>query len=139
MFEKPDADKAPSILASIGHYVLTPDIFDILRNQPAGAGGEIQLADAINTQAAKDAVEAVTLNEHRFDCAVYKGTWMPSFMWLSLERADHLVRAVPALKYLSSIKLSFTELTIAVCSIASAQSQTPSVMCSKLNWFKQLL
>jgi len=60
LVEKPDADKAPSKLASIGRYVLTPDIFDILRNQPTGAGGEIQLADAINTQAANNAVEAVT-------------------------------------------------------------------------------
>ena len=42
LVEKPDADKAPSNLASIGRYILTPDIFDILRNQPAGAGGEIQ-------------------------------------------------------------------------------------------------
>ncbi|MDA9345635.1 sugar phosphate nucleotidyltransferase [bacterium] len=68
LVEKPEADKAPSNLASIGRYVLTPDIFDILRNQPAGAGGEIQLADAINTQAANNAVEAVTLNGRRFDC-----------------------------------------------------------------------
>ena len=45
----------------------------ILRNQPAGAGGEIQLADAINTQAAKDAVEAVTLNGRRFDCGSVQG------------------------------------------------------------------
>lgn len=57
--EKPDADKAPSNLASIGRYLLTPDIFDILRNQPAGAGAEIQLTDAINTQAKNEAVEAV--------------------------------------------------------------------------------
>ena len=68
LIEKPDADKAPSNLASIGRYVLTPDIFDILRNQPAGAGGEIQLADAINTQAASNAVEAVKLKGLRFDC-----------------------------------------------------------------------
>ena len=73
LVEKPDADKAPSNLASIGRYVLTPDIFDILRNQPAGAGGEIQLADAINTQAAKDAVEAVTLNGRLFDCGSVQG------------------------------------------------------------------
>ena len=39
LVEKPDADKAPSNLASIGRYVLTPDVFDILRTQPAGAGG----------------------------------------------------------------------------------------------------
>ena len=73
LVEKPDANKAPSNLASIGRYVLTPDIFDILRNQPAGSGGEIQLADAINTQAAKDAVEAVTLNGRRFDCGSVQG------------------------------------------------------------------
>lgn len=73
LVEKPDADKAPSNLASIGRYVLTPDVFDILRTQPAGAGGEIQLADAINTQAAQTAVEAVTLNGRRFDCGSVQG------------------------------------------------------------------
>ena len=62
LVEKPAAVDAPSNLASISRYVLTPDIIDILRNQPAGAGGEIQLADAINTQAANNSVEAVTLN-----------------------------------------------------------------------------
>jgi UTP--glucose-1-phosphate uridylyltransferase len=73
LVEKPDADEAPSNLASIGRYVLKPDIFDILRTQPAGAGGEIQLADAINTQAANNAVEAVTLNGRRFDCGSVQG------------------------------------------------------------------
>jgi UTP--glucose-1-phosphate uridylyltransferase len=73
LVEKPDADKAPSNLASIGRYVLTPDIFDILRTQPAGAGGEIQLADAINTQAKNNGVEAVTLNALRFDCGSVGG------------------------------------------------------------------
>ena len=53
----------------------TPDIFDILRNQQPGAGGEIQLADAINTQAANNAVEAVNLNGHRFDCGSVDGYW----------------------------------------------------------------
>ena len=73
LVEKPHAKKAPSNLASIGRYVLTPDIFDILRGQPAGSGGEIQLADAINTQAANDAVEAVMLNGLRFDCGSVNG------------------------------------------------------------------
>ena len=73
LVEKPDADKAPSNLASIGRYVLTPDIFDILRNQAAGANGEIQLADAINTQAAKNEVRAVMLNGRRFDCGSVQG------------------------------------------------------------------
>jgi len=73
LVEKPIANKAPSNLASIGRYVLTPDIFDVLRNQPPGDGGEIQLADAINTQAANNAVEAVTLNGLRFDCGSVQG------------------------------------------------------------------
>ena len=68
LVEKPASDKAPSNLASIGRYILTPDIFDILRVQPGGTGGEIQLADAINTQAVNNTVEAVMLNGQRFDC-----------------------------------------------------------------------
>ena len=52
---------------------MTLDIFDILRNQSAGAGNEIQLADAINTQAENDAVEAVRLNGSRFDCCSVNG------------------------------------------------------------------
>ena len=73
LVEKPDVDKAPSNLASIGRYVLTSDIFDIIRNQSVGTGGEIQLADAINTQAANNAVEAVILNGRRFDCGSVQG------------------------------------------------------------------
>ena len=73
LVEKPDVGKAPSNLASIGRYVLTPDIFDIIRNQPVGTGGEIQLADAINAQAANNAVEAVILNGRRFDCGSVQG------------------------------------------------------------------
>ena len=73
LVEKPSPEGAPSNLASIGRYVLTPDIYDILRNQPAGAGGEIQLADAINVQAARGDVEAVTLNGRRFDCGSVEG------------------------------------------------------------------
>ena len=54
--EKPSLADAPSDMASVGRYVLTPDIFDILSNQGVGAGDEIQLADAINTQAAAGGV-----------------------------------------------------------------------------------
>lgn len=71
--EKPAFEEAPSNLASIGRYVLTPDIFEILRGQAPGAGGDIQLADAINIQAAACQVEAVTLNGQRFDCWSVKG------------------------------------------------------------------
>ena len=71
--EKPDANKAPSNLASIGRYVLTPDIFDTLRGLKAGSGGEIQLADAINIHAQQGAVETVRLHGRRFDCGSVDG------------------------------------------------------------------
>jgi UTP--glucose-1-phosphate uridylyltransferase len=73
LVEKPPLDQAPSNLASIGRYILTPDIFDILRKQAPGAGGEIQLADAINTQAAAGQVEAVRMQGRRFDCGSVDG------------------------------------------------------------------
>ena len=73
LVEKPDVNEAPSNSASIGRYVLTPDIFDIIRNQPVGTDGEIQLADAINVQAANNTVEAVKLNGLRFDCGSVQG------------------------------------------------------------------
>ncbi|MDC3002501.1 UTP--glucose-1-phosphate uridylyltransferase GalU [Paracoccaceae bacterium] len=73
LVEKPEIDKAPSRFASIGRYVLTPDIFDIIRNQPVGTDGEVQLADAINAQAANNKVEAVMLNGRRFDCGSVQG------------------------------------------------------------------
>jgi UTP--glucose-1-phosphate uridylyltransferase len=73
LVEKPDADDAPSNLASIGRYVLTPDIFDTLRGLQAGLGGEIQLADAINIHAQQGSVETVRLNGRRFDCGSVDG------------------------------------------------------------------
>ena len=73
LIEKPNFENAPSNLASIGRYVLTPDIFDILRNQSIGVGGEIQLADSINKQAENNRVETVLLNGKRFDCGNIQG------------------------------------------------------------------
>ena len=73
LVEKPDANDAPSNLASIGRYVLTPDIFETLRGLDAGSGGEIQLADAINIHAQHGSVETVRLNGRRFDCGSVEG------------------------------------------------------------------
>ena len=85
LVEKPSAADAPSNLASIGRYVLTPDIFNILRQQPAGSGGEIQLADAINTQAQRGDVEAVRLNGLRFDCGSVDG-YLDAIMHVAEQR-----------------------------------------------------
>ena len=73
LVEKPTIDNAPSNLASIGRYVLTPDIFDLLRKLGPDSGGEIQLADAINLQANLGAVDTVRLKGERFDCGSVTG------------------------------------------------------------------
>jgi UTP--glucose-1-phosphate uridylyltransferase len=73
LIEKPKFENAPSNLASIGRYILTPDIFDVLRKQKVGVAGEIQLADSINVQAINNMVEAVLLNGKRFDCGNIQG------------------------------------------------------------------
>ena len=54
MVEKPSQEDAPSNLAIIGRYILTPDIFDILRDTPPGKGGEVQFTDALLTQAEQE-------------------------------------------------------------------------------------
>ncbi len=66
--EKPSTSDAPSDMAAIGRYVFTPDIFDLLKNQGPGVGGEIQLTDAINILAQAGKVDAVLFNGRRYDC-----------------------------------------------------------------------
>ncbi len=73
LVEKPHYKKAPSNLASIGRYVLTPDIFKILKKLPKGSGGEFQLADALNIQAKKGFVEVLRFEGIRFDCGSVEG------------------------------------------------------------------
>ena len=67
IIEKPSVEEAPSNLAVIGRYVLTPEIFDALRRTTPGRGGEIQLTDAINLLAQEQAVYAYRFEGRRFD------------------------------------------------------------------------
>lgn len=71
MVEKPDVDKAPSRLAIVGRYVLTPDIFDYLEKVQPGHGGEIQLTDALQALARDKGMLAVKMAGVRFDA----GDW----------------------------------------------------------------
>ena len=73
MIEKPKPEEAPSNLAIIGRYILTPDIFDILRETPPGKGGEVQLTDALLTQAKNGCVMAYKFEGRRFDCGSVDG------------------------------------------------------------------
>ena len=66
--EKPKPADAPSNLAVVGRYILTPAIFDLLRDTQAGAGGEIQLTDAIATLLQQETVLAHAFRGQRYDC-----------------------------------------------------------------------
>lgn len=73
MVEKPAPEDAPSNLAIIGRYILTPDIFDIIESTPPGKNGEVQLTDALLTQAGNGCVIAYKFKGRRFDCGSVEG------------------------------------------------------------------
>lgn len=73
MVEKPSKENAPSNLAIIGRYILTPDIFDIIRDTPPGKNGEVQITDALLTQARDGCVMAYKFQGRRFDCGSVEG------------------------------------------------------------------
>ncbi len=73
MVEKPEPEDAPSNLAIIGRYILTPDIFEIIKDTKPGKGGEIQITDALLTQAKKGMVLAYKFDGKRFDCGSIDG------------------------------------------------------------------
>lgn len=67
MIEKPSIEDAPSNIAILGRYIITPEIFNILENQEPGKGGEIQLTDALKTLATKEAIYAYNFEGRRYD------------------------------------------------------------------------
>lgn len=71
--EKPSPDVAPSTLAVVGRYVLNPGIFELLETTTPGAGGEIQLTDAIATLLERETVNAYRFQGTRFDCGTHLG------------------------------------------------------------------
>ncbi|AVP58328.1 UTP--glucose-1-phosphate uridylyltransferase GalU [Pulveribacter suum] len=71
--EKPAPEKAPSRMGVAGRYVLTPRIFEEIRNQPRGVGGEIQLTDAIARLMQHEAVYAYEYVGKRYDCGSKEG------------------------------------------------------------------
>ncbi len=73
MVEKPNPEDAPTNMAIIGRYILTPDIFDILRKTKPGKGGEIQFTDTLLEQAKQGKVIAYKFSGKRFDCGSVDG------------------------------------------------------------------
>ena len=73
MVEKPEPSEAPSNLAIIGRYILTPDIFNVIKSTKPGKNGEIQITDALMTMAQKGMVLACKFKGKRFDCGSVDG------------------------------------------------------------------
>jgi UTP--glucose-1-phosphate uridylyltransferase len=73
MVEKPDVQSAPSRMGVAGRYILTPAVFDHIRNNPRGAGGEIQLTDGIAKLMSTEGVHAYQYKGKRYDCGSKQG------------------------------------------------------------------
>ena len=73
MVEKPSVEEAPSNLAIIGRYILTPDIFEIIKETKPSKNGEIQITDALMEQAKNGKVIAYKFKGKRFDCGSIDG------------------------------------------------------------------
>jgi UTP--glucose-1-phosphate uridylyltransferase len=85
--EKPEPGSAPSNLAIIGRYVLTPKIFDKLEQTARGAGGEIQLTDAIQALMEEQAIYGYEFEGTRYDAGTTMG-WLKASVELALARPD---------------------------------------------------
>jgi len=86
MVEKPDNDQAPSNLAVIGRYILTPEIFKIIKGTKPGKNGEIQITDALCKQAKKGMVLAYKFQGKRFDCGSVDGFVEATNYFYNLEK-----------------------------------------------------
>ncbi|MEY2192766.1 UTP--glucose-1-phosphate uridylyltransferase GalU [Neobacillus sp. BF23-41] len=99
LVEKPKQDEAPSNLAILGRYILSPRIFDILSEQQPGAGGEIQLTDAIAALNQHEAVYAYDFEGVRYDVGEKMG-FIQTSIELALQREDLRTQL---LDYISSV------------------------------------
>ncbi len=85
--EKPSAERAPSSWAVAGRYVLTPEVFRQIREQPSGVGGEIQLTDGIAGLIQRQKVYALRYGGKRYDCGSKEG-FLEATVELALQRPD---------------------------------------------------
>ena len=99
MVEKPTSQKAPSQWAVIGRYILQSDIFQELENLKTGAGGEIQLTDAMSKLLKRSDFYGVEFDGRRFDCGSKQGL-LAANMTCALERPDMRTAALKTMKEL---------------------------------------
>ena len=91
---------APSNVAILGRYIITPEIFDILDNTKPGKGGEIQLTDALKTLISKQDMYAYVFEGRRYDVGDKLG-FLEATVEFALKRDD---LKVPFMKYLQTLK-----------------------------------
>jgi UTP--glucose-1-phosphate uridylyltransferase len=101
MVEKPSLEQAPSNLAIIGRYILTPSIFDALEKTQTGAGGELQLTDGIRLLLKKEKVYAYVYEGKRHDTGDKLG-FLKATIEFALKRDD---LGGPLREYLKGLKL----------------------------------
>ncbi|WP_175060115.1 UTP--glucose-1-phosphate uridylyltransferase GalU [Thermococcus sp. 2319x1] len=82
LVEKPSPQEAPNNIAIVGRYVLTPEIFDILKEIPPGKGGEVQLTDALRELAKRRKILAKLISGKRYDIGTFEG-WLRANIELS--------------------------------------------------------
>jgi len=87
LVEKPKVEDAPSNLIVSGRYILQPEVMHILEGQEKGAGGEIQLTDAMAQMLGKQPFHAVTFDGNRYDCGSKVG-YIEANLAVALQRAD---------------------------------------------------
>lgn len=97
LVEKPTPETAPSNLAIIGRYILQPDIFSYLEKQTPGAGGEIQLTDAINAMIGDHEVYGYRFKGTRYDCGSLSG-FVEANIAYAMQRPDLKAQLMPALR-----------------------------------------
>jgi UTP--glucose-1-phosphate uridylyltransferase len=101
MIEKPNAEEAPSNLAIIGRYILTPEVFEILENTQKGRGGEIQLTDALRELVQRQAIYGYEFEGKRYDTGCKLG-FLQATVEFALQRKD---LGEPFREYLKSLQL----------------------------------
>lgn len=94
LVEKPEPDAAPSNLAIIGRYILTPEIFSILERKETGAGGEIQITDAMARLLGQQSLYGYRYEGIRYDCGTKVGFQMANISY-ALDRPDMRARLLP--------------------------------------------
>jgi UTP--glucose-1-phosphate uridylyltransferase len=105
LVEKPKPEEAPSNLAIVGRYILTPEIFSILELKETGAGGEIQITDAMAKLLNKQSLYGYRYEGTRFDCGTKVGFQMANLSY-ALDRPDMRERLLPYIQQLCKESLS---------------------------------